>query len=214
MGATPIPQPTAASGVTVPAAMQPGRDVGRYYDFCMEGDTIGALGLIPNLGIVTWQAGIVPVGGSYDQVLLRSLGTAPCNTRVALYEGADDDDGIPNGWPAGAPIAEAQIATQGIQADNVAVVSVTLVAGQLVWVWLAADTANRSQLYRNDDTYKAPGEPRGLGAHPAGFSNPQENPARGAGDPAPTLAAAGYDLIDNGNGVEGNGFAILWRLSA
>ncbi len=214
MGATAIPQAPVAGGIAIPSALQPSRATGRYYDFCSKGDTTAGLALLPTLGIVTWQLGIVPVAGTYDQILMRSLGTAPCRARVALYEGADDGAGVPNGWPAGAPIAEAQIVTEGAEADSTAAISITLAAGQVVWVWLAADRTNRSQLYRNNDPYKIPGEPRGSGATPSGFSNPQENPARIADAAAPTLAAGGFDLIANGNGSEGNGFSVLWRLSA
>ncbi|KKL28495.1 hypothetical protein LCGC14_2374600, partial [marine sediment metagenome] len=87
MGATAIPQAVAAGGIAIPSAIQPARDIGRYYDFNRKGDTASGLGLLPPLGIVTWQLGITPVGGTYDQVLLRSLGTAPCRARVALYIG-------------------------------------------------------------------------------------------------------------------------------
>jgi len=191
VGATAIPVAASPGGIAIPSALQPARDTSRFYDFCMKGDTTGALGILPGLGIVTWQLGIVPVGGTYDQVRLRSLGTAVCRTRVALYEGADDGAGVPNGWPAGAPIAEAQITTEGVQADNVAAVAITLAAGQLVWVWLAADRTNRAQLYGNSDPYIIPSAPRAGPAHPGGFHDPQENPARLANDPAPTLAAAG-----------------------
>ncbi len=180
----------------------------------MKGDTTGALGLITPSPTVTWQAGVVPVGGTYDQVRLRSLGTAPCLIRVALYLGAEDTAGVPNGWPAGAPVAEASIDVAGVQADNVAAISVELAAGQMVWVWFAADTANRGQMWKNSDPYKIPSEPRPVGAHPHGFANPQEASGRSLLDAAPTLAASGFDLITNGNGVEGNGFSIIWRLAS
>lgn len=216
-----IPVVAAAGGLAGGATLYPVKALGRFYDFCEKGNGTAGVQQMPALGLVTWCVGVVPISGDYDQMLLRNdTVAADCDTLIALYLGAEDADGAPNGWPAGAPAFAAQVTTEGDglggDIDVTAAAALTLDAGQVVWVMVACDSVNRPRLYRHFDPYVAPSEPPAAGTtiHPKGLANPIEDNGRGAGDPAPTLAAGGFDLIDNGNGNAGSSWNVLWRLSA